>query len=55
MTKKSKTEYTVVGNHAVHGHEPGTTFSADLPPEQHKQLVEGGHLAVAGGKTSQED
>jgi len=54
MTKKSKTEYTVVGNHAVHGHEPGTTFSADLPPEQHKQLGEGGHLAVTGGK-SQED
>ena len=49
MSKKDrKVEYEVVGNHAVHGHEPGTTFSAELSAEQHNQLIDGGHLAVSG-------
>ena len=30
---KKKHEYTVVGNHAVHGHEPGSTFSSDISDE----------------------
>jgi hypothetical protein len=47
MTKK-QTQYEVVGNHAVAGNDPGTTFSADLSAEQHDQLIDGGHLAVAG-------
>jgi len=42
-----KIEYTVVGNHAVFGHEPNTTFSAVIPAEQEKQLIDGGHI-VAG-------
>jgi hypothetical protein len=46
--KTKKVEYEVVGTHAVFGHEPGTTFSADLSAEQHKQLIDGGHLAVSG-------
>ncbi len=49
MTKK-KTQYEVVGNHQVFGHDPGATFSAALPAEQHDQLIEGGHLAVVGNK-----
>jgi len=48
--KTKKVEYEVVGNHAVHGHEPGSTFSADLSAEQHKQLIDGGHLAVSNHK-----
>jgi len=49
VTKKDrKVEYEVVGNHAVHGHEPGTTFSAELSAEQHNQLIDGGHLVVSG-------
>lgn len=47
MTQK-KVQYEVVGNHAVGGHDPGTTFSADLSAEQHDQLIDGGHLAVVG-------
>ena len=49
MSKKNnKVEYEVVGNHAVYGHEPGTTFSAELSAEQHNQLIAGGHLVVSG-------
>ncbi len=49
MSKKNnKVEYEVVGNHAVYGHEPGTTFSAELSAEQHNQLIDGGHLVVSG-------
>ena len=45
MTRKKK-EYTVVGNHAVAGHEPGSTFSSDMSDEKAKQLIAGGHLAA---------
>ncbi len=47
-----KNEYTVVGNHTVLGHEPGTTFSASLSAEQEQQLIDGGHLVA--GKRPQE-
>ena len=40
---KKKHEYTVVGNHAVDGHEPGSTFSSDMDAEQAQQLIDGGH------------
>jgi hypothetical protein len=51
VTKKNnKVEYEVVGTHAVHGHEPGTTFSAELSAEQEQQLIDGGHLAVTNHK-----
>ncbi len=48
MTKK-KNEYTVVGNHAVLGNDPGTTFSSDMSDEQAQQLIDGGHLAAGKG------
>ena len=47
MAKKQNHEYTVVGNHAVHGHEPGSTFSSDMSDENAKRLIDGGHLATA--------
>ena len=43
---KKKHEYTVVGNHAVHGHEPGSTFSSDMSDEDAQRLIDGGHLAA---------
>jgi len=43
---KKKHEYTVVGNHAVDGHEPGSTFSSDMSDVQAQQLIDGGHLAA---------
>ena len=43
---KKKHEYTVVGNHTVHGHEPGSTFSSDMDDEQAQQLIDGGHLTA---------
>ncbi len=43
---KKKHEYTVVGNHAVAGHEPGTTFSSDMSDEDAQRLIDGGHLAA---------
>ena len=49
---KKKNEYTVVGNHTVLGHEPGTTFSSDMDDEQANQLISGGHLAA--GKRPEE-
>jgi len=51
MTAK-KVDYTVVGNHTVLGHAPGTTFSAALSDEQAQQLIDGGHLAT--GKSPKE-
>jgi len=51
MTKK-KNDYTVVGNHTVLGHDPGTSFSSDMTDEQAQQLIEGGHLAA--GKSPKE-
>ena len=47
-----KKEYTVVGNHAVAGHEPGSTFSSDMDAEQAQQLIDGGHLTA--GKRPEE-
>jgi len=41
-----KRYYTVTGIHPVLGHKPGTTFAADLPREQERQLVDGGALRV---------
>ena len=41
---KSKKEYTVVGNHAVAGHEPGTTFSSDMDAEHAQNLIDAGHI-----------
>jgi len=49
---KKKHEYTVVGNHAVDGHEPGSTFSSDMDAEQAQQLIAGGHLTA--GKRPEE-
>tara|TARA_Y100001951_G_scaffold65816_1_gene52872 strand:+ start:545 stop:703 length:159 start_codon:yes stop_codon:yes gene_type:complete len=49
---KKKHEYTVVGNHAVDGHEPGSTFSSDMSDEDAQRLIDGGHLA--GGNRPQE-
>lgn len=49
---KKKNEYTVVGNHTVLGHPPGTTFSSDMDEEQANQLIDGGHLAA--GKRPEE-
>ena len=46
MAKKQNHEYTVVGNHAVHGHEPGSTFSSDMSEEDAQRLIDGGHLAA---------
>ena len=46
MTRKKK-EYTVCGNHAVFGNEPGSTFSSDMSDEDAKRLIDGGHLAAA--------
>ena len=49
---KKKHEYTVVGNHAVDGHEPGSTFSSDMSDDDAQRLIDGGHLA--GGNRPQE-
>ena len=49
---KKRIEYTVVGNHAVDGHEPGSTFSSDMDAEQAQQLIDGGHLTA--GKRPEE-
>ena len=49
---KKKHEFTVVGNHAVDGHEPGSTFSSDMSDEDAQRLIDGGHLA--GGNRPQE-
>ena len=49
---KKRNEYTVVGNHAVDGHEPGSTFSSDMSDEDAQRLIDGGHLA--GGNRPQE-
>jgi len=49
---KKRNEYTVVGNHAVDGHEPGSTFSSDMSDEQAQQLIDGGHLTA--GKRPEE-
>ena len=49
---KKKHEYTVVGNHAGDGHEPGSTFSSDMSDEDAQRLIDGGHLA--GGNRPQE-
>ena len=49
---KKKHEYTVGGNHAGHGHEPGSTFSSDMDDEQAQQLIDGGHLTA--GKRPEE-
>ena len=43
---KKKHEYTVVGNHAVDGHEPRSTFSSDMSDEDAQRLIDGGHLAA---------
>tara|TARA_R100001086_G_scaffold246942_1_gene180077 strand:+ start:528 stop:686 length:159 start_codon:yes stop_codon:yes gene_type:complete len=43
---KKKHEYTVVGNHAVDGHEPGSTFSSDMDSDDAQRLIDGGHLAA---------
>ena len=43
---KKRNEYTVVGNHTVHGHEPGSTFSSDMLDEDAQRLIDGGHLAA---------
>jgi hypothetical protein len=52
MAKKQNHEYTVCGNHAVFGNEPGSTFSSDMSEEDAQRLIDGGHLA--GGKRPQE-
>ena len=49
---KKRNEYTVVGNHSIDGHEPGSTFSSDMDDEQAQQLIDGGHLTV--GKRPEE-
>jgi hypothetical protein len=46
VTRKKK-EYTVCGNHAVFGNEPGSTFSSDMSDDDAKRLIDGGHLATA--------
>ena len=51
MTGKKKVEYTVVGNHAVAGHEPGTTFSSDMDAEHAQNLIDAGHIK-AGKETN---
>jgi hypothetical protein len=44
----SKQKYEVTGTQAVHGHQPGETFTADLDPEQERFLIEVGHISKAG-------
>jgi|TARA_R110000824_G_scaffold43353_1_gene126981 hypothetical protein len=51
MAAKKK-EYTVCGNHAVFGNEPGSTFSSDMSDDDAQRLIDGGHLA--GAKRPQE-
>jgi len=46
--------YEVVGNHAVHGHTPGSTFTADLEAWAESHLVDAGHLRVVKAKESKE-
>ena len=46
--------YEVVGNHAVHGHAPGSTFAAELDAWAEKHLIEAGHLRVVTAKDSKE-
>lgn len=39
-----KRTYEVCGGNAVLGHEPGSTFSADLSDAQEEFYLRGGHL-----------
>jgi|GEM_PF-3482976 len=41
-----KKTYRVGGAHNVLGHEPGSTFKAELDPEYEARLVERGSLSV---------
>jgi hypothetical protein len=41
---KKKNDYTVVGNHEINGHPPGSTFSSDMSDEHAQQLIDAGHL-----------
>lgn len=42
--------YRVVGDRAVHGAEPGQTFTADITDEQEQALIDGGHIQVSTAK-----
>lgn len=46
--------YEVVGNHAVHGHAPGTRFAAELDGWAEQHLIEAGHLRVVDTKPLKE-
>lgn len=46
MSCARKTTYTVTGPVAVLGHEPGTSFSADLEPKHERRLLAAGHLSI---------
>lgn len=46
--------YEVVGNHAVHGHAPGSKFAAALDAWSEKHLIESGHLRVVETKPLKE-
>ena len=40
----AKRKYLVIGPNKVMNRDPGEEFSADLPAEQERALVEGGHI-----------
>ena len=42
-------KYEVVGQFDVFGHEPGSTFEAELDEFDETRLVEGGHIVVVDG------
>ena len=44
-------EYEVIGPVAVHGHKPGSKFTALMQPPQEAHLIEAGHIK----RTSEED
>lgn len=45
--KPVKKKYEVVGDRAVYGNDPGTTFEADLSAFDENRLIEGGHIQPA--------
>ena len=42
-------KYEVVGQFDVFGHEPGSTFEAELDEFDETRLIEGGHIVVVDG------
>lgn len=49
-----KTEYKVVGPHAVFGAKPGDTVTLDLTAEQEAFYVNAGHLKATTQKKKEE-